>query len=116
MPLNEEFHDANRDLTDSDEDAEIVWQDPTPETQLNSCTDIVVRNNPGQYSKWTRAHPINQIIGDSSRGVQTRSASSEQCLYVSFLSLIEPKKIDEAMNDPSWVIAMQEELHQFERN
>ena len=116
MPLNEEFHDANRDLTDSDEDAEVVWQDPTPENQLNSCTDIVVRNNPGQYSKWTKAHPINQIIGDSSRGVQTRSASSEQCLYVSFLSLIEPKKIDEAMNDPSWVIAMQEELHQFERN
>nr|XP_043633206.1 uncharacterized protein LOC122604377 [Erigeron canadensis] len=105
----------------SDEDVEVVWQDPPSEAipegnQLNTCTDIVVRNNPGHYSKWTKAHPIDQIIGDSSRGVQTRRASNEQCLYVIFLSLIEPKKIGEAMEDPSWLLAMQEELHQFERN
>ena len=29
---------------------------------------------------------------------------------------IEPKKVDEALNDEFWVLAMQEELNQFERN
>ena len=37
-------------------------------------------------------------------------------LYVNFLSMMEPKKIGEAIDDPSWVSAMQEELAQFERN
>jgi len=33
-----------------------------------------------------------------------------------FLSNIEPKNINEALPDSDWVTAMQEELHQFERN
>ena len=28
---------------------------------------------------------------------------------------MEPKKVEEALQDPDWVIAMQEELNQFER-
>jgi len=34
----------------------------------------------------------------------------------SFLSKIEPTKIDEALRDPDWIVAMQDELGQFERN
>ena len=34
---------------------------------------------------------------------------------VAFLSQEEPKKIEDALQDPDWVIAMQEELNQFER-
>ena len=75
-----------------------------------SCTDIVIYQ-PSQYTNWTAAHPIEQIIGNPDSGVQTRRATSEQCLNVTFLSLIEPKKIDEALEDPRWVEAMQEELN-----
>ena len=32
------------------------------------------------------------------------------------MSQIEPKYINEVLKDDSWVIAMQEELNQFERN
>ena len=32
-----------------------------------------------------------------------------------FLSQVEPKKIEEALVDPDWVISMQDELNQFER-
>nr|GEX00754.1 hypothetical protein [Tanacetum cinerariifolium] len=35
------------------------------------------------------------------------------CLFLCFLSQEEPKKISDALNDPSWVEAMQEELLQF---
>ncbi|CAM8892868.1 unnamed protein product [Rhodiola kirilowii] len=33
-----------------------------------------------------------------------------------FVSLIEPKTVQEALKDPDWIQAMQDELHQFERN
>jgi hypothetical protein len=29
---------------------------------------------------------------------------------------LEPLKVDETLNDPDWVIAMQEELNNFRRN
>nr|GFC82445.1 hypothetical protein [Tanacetum cinerariifolium] len=35
------------------------------------------------------------------------------CLFLCFLSQVEPKKIFDALQDPSWVEAMQEELFQF---
>ena len=34
-------------------------------------------------------------------------------MYSSFLSPKEPKKVEDALQDPDWVIAMQEELNQF---
>ena len=33
-----------------------------------------------------------------------------------FISLLEPKNINKALKDEDWVIAMQEELVEFERN
>ncbi|KAI3701736.1 hypothetical protein L6452_27033 [Arctium lappa] len=65
---------------------------------------------------WTKDHPIDQIIGDQQAGVQSRRGIGNICLYVNFLSLIEPKKVNEALADPCWITAMQEELSQFERN
>ncbi|XP_059285653.1 uncharacterized mitochondrial protein AtMg00820-like [Lycium ferocissimum] len=38
------------------------------------------------------------------------------CAFITFLSQIEPKNIKEALKDADWLAAMQEELHQFERN
>ncbi|KAI3728074.1 hypothetical protein L6452_16702 [Arctium lappa] len=66
-------------------------------------------------TKWTKAHPLHQIIGDPASSVSTRSkvASSNECLFTCFLSKLEPTKISEALADPDWIIAMQEELNQF---
>ena len=61
-------------------------------------------------------HPIDQILGDPSQGVATRSSLKNICNNVAFLSQIEPKNIDEAEMDKHWILAMQEELNQFERN
>ncbi|GJV93194.1 retrovirus-related pol polyprotein from transposon TNT 1-94 [Tanacetum coccineum] len=43
-------------------------------------------------------------------------ASASECLYVNFISEMEPKKLIEALEEEGWIIAMQEELNQFERN
>ena len=39
-----------------------------------------------------------------------------ECMFACFLSQSEPKHVDEALLDLYWVIAMHEELIQFERN
>nr|GEV75374.1 hypothetical protein [Tanacetum cinerariifolium] len=44
------------------------------------------------------------------------AASASECLYVNFLSEMEPKKLIEALKEEGWIIAKQEELNQFERN
>ena len=64
---------------------------------------------------WSRDHPIEQIIGDPDTGVRTRRATQNECNFAGFLSQMEPKKVDEALSDPDWVSAMQEELNQFDR-
>jgi hypothetical protein len=69
-----------------------------------------------QPTKIARDHPLESIIGDISRGVQTRSRLTSFCEYFSFVSSIEPKKVDEALKDVDWVNAMHEELNNFKRN
>ncbi|GJZ54124.1 putative ribonuclease H-like domain-containing protein [Tanacetum coccineum] len=48
-------------------------------------------------------HPKDQIIGDPKSAVQTRRMAKK----------MEPKKVNQALDDVSWVEAMQEELLQF---
>ena len=45
-----------------------------------------------------------------------RSRLASFCEHFSFVSHIEPNKIDEALRDVDWVNAMHEELNNFKRN
>jgi hypothetical protein len=63
-----------------------------------------------------RHHPVDQILGDISKGVTTRSRLANFCEHYSFVSSIEPFRVEEALQDPHWVLAMQEELNNFKRN
>ena len=69
-----------------------------------------------QPTNAARDHPLDSIIGDISRGVQTRSRLVSLCEHFSFVSSIEPNKIDKALLDVDWVNAMHEELNNFTRN
>ena len=73
------------------------------------------RSNLPRQTIWNRAHPFELIIGDPGVGVRTRRATQNECHYSGFLSEMEPKKVEEALADPDWVIAMQDELNQFEQ-
>nr|GFA19591.1 hypothetical protein [Tanacetum cinerariifolium] len=69
-------------------------------------------------SKWTKDHPLNNIIDQLSRPVSTRLQLHEQalfCYYDAFLTSIEPKTYKEALTQSCWIEAMQEELNEFER-
>jgi hypothetical protein len=58
-----------------------------------------------------RDHPIYKVIG-----VSTRLNLKDACLNMAFVSQIEPSKVTYALDDDQWILAMQEELNQFERN
>ena len=42
--------------------------------------------------------------------------TQNECLCSNFLSQEEPKKVEKALLDADWVLEIQEELNQFERN
>ncbi|GJZ77618.1 retrovirus-related pol polyprotein from transposon TNT 1-94 [Tanacetum coccineum] len=84
--------------------------------------DIYPRVPQGKWSREKHIELVN-IISEPLSSIITRSrirdskaASAHECLYVNFLSEIEPKKLIEALEKEGWIIAMQEELNQFERN
>nr|GEV77565.1 putative ribonuclease H-like domain-containing protein [Tanacetum cinerariifolium] len=74
-------------------------------------------------------HPVSQIIGDLSSTTQTRSMTRvvkdqgrlsqmfnddfHTYMFACFLSQEEPKRVHQALKDPSWIEAMQEEFLQF---
>nr|GEX84235.1 ribonuclease H-like domain, reverse transcriptase, RNA-dependent DNA polymerase [Tanacetum cinerariifolium] len=94
---------------------------------INLETSIIVSSIP--TTRTHRAHPILQIIGDLSSTTQTRSMTRvikdqgglsqifnddfHTCMFACFLSQEEPKRVHQALKDPSWIEAMQEELLQF---
>jgi hypothetical protein len=63
-----------------------------------------------------RNHPVDRILGDISKGVTTRLRLANFCEHYSFVSSIEPFRVEEALLDLDWVLAMQEELNNFKRN
>ncbi|GJW17153.1 retrovirus-related pol polyprotein from transposon TNT 1-94 [Tanacetum coccineum] len=68
--------------------------------------------------RWTKNHPLEQVIGDPSKPIMTRKrlqTNAEVCMYPLTVSTIKPKNIKEAMLDHNWIESMQDELSQFKR-
>jgi hypothetical protein len=97
--------------------------EPTPPPYQASTSS---NSYPRPQERWSRHQHIelvNIIREPAFEGMLTRrmaskltAASANECLYVAFISTIEPKSVKEAMIHPSWVQAMNDELEQFERN
>ncbi|GJY41811.1 putative ribonuclease H-like domain-containing protein [Tanacetum coccineum] len=62
---------------------------------------------PTPTTKIHKDHPLEQIIGDIHSAPQTRKMTKNVTEHE------EPKKVIQALKDPSWIEAMQEELLQF---
>nr|GEW30529.1 uncharacterized mitochondrial protein AtMg00810-like [Tanacetum cinerariifolium] len=103
---------------------------------LNNVASIV-EVSPVATKRINIIHPQSLIIGDHTLAVQTRSTVKktttgeyafishiydqqrdnhtdfQHCLFAFFLSQVEPMSVAQALEDPSWVDAMQEEMQQF---
>nr|GFC05485.1 Gag-Pol polyprotein [Tanacetum cinerariifolium] len=98
-------------------------QDPPIATTVISSENINqaephVKNDEVANDRWTKDHPLEQVIGNPSQSVKSRrqlESDAEMCIFALTVSRIEPKNIKEAMEDSAWIESMQEELHQFDR-
>jgi hypothetical protein len=63
-----------------------------------------------------RDHLEDIILREIHKGVITRSRLANFCENYSFVYSLEPFRVEYALKDPDWVVAMQEELNNFKRN
>ena len=61
-------------------------------------------------------HPPTNILGSLNDNMRLRSKVVNIITYSCYLSQVEPKKVDEALQDANWINSMHEELHQFVQN
>ncbi|GJV84009.1 putative ribonuclease H-like domain-containing protein [Tanacetum coccineum] len=109
-------------------------EDVGAHADLNNL-ETTVNVSPIPTTRIHKDHPKDQIIGDINSATQTRRMTKiseehamvsyikkqrrtnhkdyQNCLFACFLSQIEPKKVTQALTDPSWIEAMQDELLQF---
>nr|GEW14829.1 hypothetical protein [Tanacetum cinerariifolium] len=124
--IPQDVEDDNLDMEVAHMGNDPLFGAPIPEVtsaQSSSTTSpqsIVQPNHPILHhnSKWTKDHPLQNIIGQLSRPVSTRLQLHEQalfCYYDAFLTSVEPKTYMEALTQSCWIEAMQEELNEFER-
>jgi hypothetical protein len=72
--------------------------------------------HPRVHQNIQRDHLIDNILGDIEKGVTTRSRIAIFYEYYSFVFSFEPFKVEDALRDLDWVVAMQEELNNFKHN
>ena len=65
--------------------------------------------------KESRSHPLENVIGSLNQRTLRSQAQDKSNLFC-FVSILEPKNVNDALKDESWIIAMQEELNQFKSN
>ena len=99
--------DLNEASTSSTKDSVQVEEIEPSQAQINAL--------PKDW-RTSKDHPLDNVIGDVSKGVTTRSTFRNLFAYSAFVSQIEPSTIESAIDDEHWAMAMQEELNQFKRN
>jgi hypothetical protein len=93
----QEGYSSNNDS--SQEDGQMAPM-TTPFTSTQEPID-----QPRIHHQVAKDDPIDQIMGDISKGVQTRSRAASFGQHYSFVSFHEPKLVDAALIDPDWVIS-----------
>ncbi|GKB17825.1 retrovirus-related pol polyprotein from transposon TNT 1-94 [Tanacetum coccineum] len=102
----------------------LVDDDVGEEEAIRKNTKIVNTNNEEDESievdeivniKESKNHPLDQVIGNLNQRT-LRSQAQNHSNFFCFISTIEPKNVNEALKDESWVVAMQEELNKFVAN
>ncbi|GJT37079.1 retrovirus-related pol polyprotein from transposon TNT 1-94 [Tanacetum coccineum] len=85
---------------------------------VNSAEPTQVTQPPDHLRRWTKDHPLDNIVGNPSRPVSTRKQLASDALWCCFhteLSKVEPKNFKMAVIEDCWFQAMQDEIHEFDR-
>ncbi|GJV28229.1 retrovirus-related pol polyprotein from transposon TNT 1-94 [Tanacetum coccineum] len=90
-------------------------KDSTPQGSSSNVRQI---HTPFEHlGRWTKDHPIANMIGDPSRSVSTRKQHETDamwCYFDAFLTSVEPKNFRQAMTEPSWIDAIICRLQEYD--
>jgi hypothetical protein len=118
-PTQDEEHaqdDNNEEQGDEPPQEEDIDQGGDEDNQDKEDDQGPRPPHPRVHQAIQRDHHVNSILGDIHKGVTTRSRVAHFCEHYSFVSSIEPYRVEDALRDSDWVLAMQEELNNFTRN
>src|SRR3954471_17717544 len=120
--LFENFTDIDIDISEAEEPRSKVSEAESlrskgPEDQVAaSLENLRISEEPTvkRSSRLTSAHSEDVILGKKDDPIRTRAflKNNTEC-QLGLVSLIEPTSVDQVLEDPGWIIAMQEELNQF---
>ncbi|GJR89128.1 hypothetical protein Tco_0213139 [Tanacetum coccineum] len=99
-------------LVDDDLDEEEAIKVTEKKNLENDIVDETLEIDEIVNIKESRNHPLENVIGNLNQRT-LRSQAQNQSNFFCFISTIEPKNVNEALGDESWIVAMQEELNQF---
>ncbi|GKA32860.1 retrovirus-related pol polyprotein from transposon TNT 1-94 [Tanacetum coccineum] len=102
-------------LVDDDLDEEEAIKVTEKKNLENDIEDETLEIDDVVNIKEFRNHPLENVIGILNQRT-LRSQAQNQSKFFCFISTIEPKNVNEALKDASWIIAIQEELNQFIEN
>ena len=92
------------------------------EDEIGPKSDDESENQIGETSRRNKSripknHPISNVIGNIDESVLTRRQSRMNLIGLTcYTSQLEPKNVEEALRDESWITALNDELDQFIRN
>ncbi|GJY34193.1 retrovirus-related pol polyprotein from transposon TNT 1-94 [Tanacetum coccineum] len=97
----------------------IVTGEPGSAQSSSGVVSIVEPNQanqlPSHLRKWSKDHPLDNIVGNPSCPVSTRKQLASDALWCCFyteLSKVEPKNFKMAVIEDCWFQAMQDEIQQ----
>ncbi|GJY11495.1 retrovirus-related pol polyprotein from transposon TNT 1-94 [Tanacetum coccineum] len=102
-------------LVDDDLDEEEAIKVTAKKNLENDIVDETLEIDEIVNIKESRNHPLENVIGNLNQRT-LRSQAQNQSNFFCFISTIEPKNVNEAFGDESWIVAMQEQLNQFVAN
>ncbi|GJX62976.1 retrovirus-related pol polyprotein from transposon TNT 1-94 [Tanacetum coccineum] len=102
-------------LVDDDLDEEESIKVAEKKILENDIEDETLEIDKVVNIKESRNHPLKNVIGNLNQRT-LRLQAQNQSNFFCFISTIEPKNVNEALTDESWIIDMQEELNQFITN
>ncbi|GKB03115.1 retrovirus-related pol polyprotein from transposon TNT 1-94 [Tanacetum coccineum] len=107
---------------DNDPFVNVFALEPSSEASssgdVSSAESTHVTQTHHHLGKWSKDHPLDNVIGNPSRPVSTRKQLATDalwCLYNSVLSKVKPKNFKSAITKDCWFQAMQDEIHEFDR-
>ncbi|GJY70209.1 retrovirus-related pol polyprotein from transposon TNT 1-94 [Tanacetum coccineum] len=108
-------HSKTSPLVDDDLDEEKAIKITEKKNLENDIVDETLEIDEIINIKVSRTHPLENVIENLNQRT-LRLQAQNQSNFLCFISTIEPKNVNEALEDESWIVAMQEELNQFIAN